>query len=307
MTIPDYQSLMLPVLRQSASGEVRVSEVVDRLAQELKLTDGERTELLPSGKQTWFANKVHWAKTYLKQAGLVDTTRRGFFQISKRGLEVLSSGVDRIDVNYLNQFEEFVDFRERSSTNETQIEASTPNNTARKSPDLTPDEMMRTAFGIINGALGTEIIDRILTAPPSFFERVIVDLLVAMGYGGTASDAGRAIGKSGDHRVDGVIDQDLLGLDRVYVQAKRYNRDNGVGAGAIRDFFGSLDMHKASKGLFVTTSTFSKSALETAEKLGKRIVLIDGRALAQLMIRFNVGCRVEENFEIKRIDEEFFE
>lgn len=166
---------------------------------------------------------------------------------------------------------------------------------------------MRQTNQTIHVALGNDILDRLRLSKPAFFERVVVQLLLAMGYGGTLAQAGKAIGKSGDNGVDGVIDQDTLGLDRVYVQAKRYSEDITVGAGDIRDFFGSLDMHKATKGLFVTTSSFTKAAMETAEKLGKRIVLIDGRDLTKLMIRFNVGCRVEEVFEMKKIDEEFFE
>jgi restriction system protein len=297
---------MLPVLKASADGEVRISDVVDKLAGDLGLTEEDRAELLPSGRQTTFANRVHWAKTYLKQAGLVEPTRRAHFRITPRGKEVLASGLERIDVTYLNRFPEFQAFRERSTEDR---EANEPGAIIETTSRLsqTPDDQIRTASQLIHDALGREIIDRILSATPSFFERSIVALLLAMGYGGTAKEAGRAIGRSGDDGVDGVIDQDTLGLDRVYVQAKRYQRDNSVGPAAIRDFFGSLDMHKASKGLFVTTSTFSKSAFETAERLGKRIVLIDGSTLASLMIRFNVGCRLEEVIGIKRLDEEFFE
>ena len=166
---------------------------------------------------------------------------------------------------------------------------------------------MRLAHRQIDAALEQDLLDRVRTAPPDFFERLIVNLLLSMGYGGSTANAGRALGRSGDDGVDGVIDQDALGLDRVYIQAKRYANGNNVGAGAIRDFFGSLDRHKATKGLFVTTSTFSPSARETAELLSKRIVLIDGEQFAKLMIRYNVGCRIEETLQIKKVDEEFFE
>ena len=166
---------------------------------------------------------------------------------------------------------------------------------------------MRAAHKQVEISLGQDLLDRIRAAPPAFFERLIVNLLLGMGYGGSAADAGRAIGRSGDDGVDGVIDQDALGLDRVYIQAKRYAAGNSIGAGAIRDFFGSLDRHKATKGLFVTTSTFSPSARETTEFLSKRIVLIDGENLAKLMIRYNVGCRIEEVLHIKKVDEDFFE
>lgn len=307
MAVPDYQSLMLPVLRKAENGEIRISDVVEQLAEDLELSETERQELLPSGKQTTFANRIHWAKTYLKQAGLVEATRRAHFKITDRGRDVLKSGVGRIDTNYLSQFSEFLSFRDRNSESgkptdkSIQVAISEPHSTE------TPEDQITSANKVIHEALGQEILDRILAMPPSFFERVVVSLLLAMGYGGTVADAGRAIGRSGDDGVDGVIDQDTLGLDRVYVQAKRYQRESAVGPGAIRDFFGSLDMHKATKGLFVTTSIFSKAASDTAEKLGKRIVLIDGAGLAKLMIRFNVGCRIEGIVEIKRLDEEFFE
>lgn len=307
MSVPDYQSLMLPVLVQSASGEARIGDVVDRLADQLKLSEDDLAELIPSGKQTTFSNRVHWAKSYLKQAGLVEATKRAHFRITERGKEVLKSGLGRIDINYLKQFPEFIAFQNRSSGGDDNDELVVSPKYAVVDESQTPDDLMRITNRAINASLGQDIIDRIIVGTPAFFERVVVSLLLSMGYGGTFAEAGRAIGKAGDDGVDGVIDQDTLGLDRVYIQAKRYQLDNSIGPGAIRDFFGSLDMHKATKGLFVTTSTFTKSAVETADKLGKRIVLIDGRALAQLMVRFNVGCRVEEVFEFKKIDEEFFE
>ena len=307
MSVPDYQSLMLPVLEQSASGEVRIGEVVDRLAKDLNLSEDDLAELIPSGKQTTFSNRVHWAKSYLKQAGLVEATKRAHFRISERGKEVLKSGIDKIDINYLKKFPEFIVLQNRSSSDNLNEEASASPKFEVVDVSQTPDDLMRVTNRAINLSLGQEIIDRIVLGTPAFFERIVVSLLLSMGYGGTFAEAGRAIGKSGDDGIDGVIDQDTLGLDRVYIQAKKYQHDNNIGPGAIRDFFGSLDMHKASKGLFVTTSSFTKSAIDTADKLGKRIVLIDGRTLAQLMIRFNVGCRVEEVFEFKKIDEEFFD
>jgi len=205
----------------------------------------------------------------------------------------------------LMQFEEFRQFRERSN----QVDSGsgliiTPPSEEEKQ---TPDEVMRLAHQQIDTALGQDLLDRIREAPPEFFERLIVNLLLSMGYGGSKEAAGRTLGRSGDDGVDGVIDQDPLGLDRVYIQAKRYGVGNTIGSGAIRDFFGSLDRHKAAKGLFVTTSAFSPSAKETADFLSKRIVLIDGSQLAKLMIRHNVGCRVEDTLYIKKLDEEFFE
>ncbi len=238
---------------------------------------------------------------------MIQATKRAHFAITQRGTEVLKSGVTKIDIKYLKQFSEFVDFQNRSNVDGAVETLLLPTNDGQLSDSQTPDDLMRQTSRTIHAALGNEILDRLRLSKPAFFERVVVQLLLAMGYGDTLAQGGKAIGKSEDNSVDGVIDQDTLGLDRVYVQAKRYAEDVTVGAGDIREFFGSLDMHKASKGLFVTTSSFTKSATETAEKLGKRIVLIDGRDLTKLMIRFNVGCRVEEVFEMKKIDEEFFE
>lgn len=301
MAIPDFQTLMLPVLRASASGEVRISEVVVGLGSELGLTEEELSELLPSGKQTTFANRVNWAKSYLGKAGLITLTRRGYFQASERGKKVLFSPPERINIKFLETFPEFIAFR--AASNET---TSVPLPEQSSLKDLTPDEVIRAAHAELAESLGAELLSKILAAPPDFFERLVVQLLVAMGYGGSAIEAGKALGKSGDGGVDGVIDQDALGLDRIYVQAKRYT-DSKVSSGEIRDFFGSLDRFKATKGLFVTTSAFSPAAKETADLLSKRIVLVDGPLLTRLMIRFGIGCRVEETIQIKKLDEEFFD
>lgn len=300
MAIPDFQTLMLPVLKASASGEVKISDVVTQLGTTLGLTEHELSELLPSGKQTTFANRVNWAKSYLGKAGLVTLTRRGHFVISDRGMSVLASPPQIINIKYLETFPEFKAFREYNGQNQT------PPQGEANLKDLTPDEVIRSAHSELVDSLSSELLSKILSSPPDFFERLVVQLLIAMGYGGSAIEAGKALGKSGDGGVDGVIDQDALGLDRIYVQAKRYT-DNKVSSGEIRDFFGSLDRFKASKGLFVTTSSFSPSAKETAEMLSKRIVLIDGHQLTKLMIRFDIGCRIEETIHIKKMDEEFFE
>ena len=303
MSIPDYQSLMLPVLSASRGGEVRIGDVVEKLAETLGVAPEERAELLPSGKQTIFANRVHWAKTYLGKAGLIESTRRGYFKITARGRQVIEAKPARIDNSFLNQFSDFEKWR-RSAQDAEGDQSPAP---IAANQTMTPDEIMRTAHRQIEASISQELLDRVRAAPPDFFERLIVNLLLSMGYGGSVADAGRALGRSGDDGVDGVIDQDALGLDRVYIQAKRYASGNNIGSGAIRDFFGSLDRHKAAKGLFVTTSTFSPSATDTAQYLSKRIVLIDGEQLARLMIRYNVGCRVEETLQIKKIDEDFFE
>jgi restriction system protein len=306
MSIPDYQSLMLPVLRASSNGEVRIGPVVDAIADQLSLSPEDRSELLPSGQQTVFSNRVHWAKSYLSKAQLVEITKRGYFRITPRGQTVLQSSPKKIDNKFLMQFEEFRHFRERSSglVREENGDTTPP---PLEDQRQTPDETMRLAYRQIETALMHDLLERIRNAPPDFFERLMVNLLISMGYGGSSENAGRTLGRSGDDGVDGVVDQDALGLDRVYIQAKRYASGNNIGPGAIRDFFGSLDRHKATKGLFVTTSTFSSSAKETAEHLSKRIVLVDGDELARLMIRHNVGCRIEETLHIKKVDEEFFE
>jgi restriction system protein len=303
INVPDFQSLMLPVLEEASTGEIKIGDVVWTLTAKLNLSVEEAAALLPSGRQTIFANRVHWAKTYLAKAGLVEGTKRGHFRITARGEDVLKSAPAKINIGFLEQFPEFVAFRERSEQAPVMPIGITSDSVSEK----TPDEVMRGAHAQIESALAQEMLDRVRSAPPEFFERLIVSLLLAMGYGGSAQDAGRAIGKIGDDGIDGVVDQDALGLDRVYVQAKRYAASNTVGSGAIRDFFGSLDRHKASKGLFVTTSSFSGSARETADYLSKRIVLIDGDLLAKLMIRHNVGCRIEETLHLKRLDEDFFE
>jgi restriction system protein len=299
MPIPDYQTLMLPVLQFVAQGEVRLSDLIKSLATKLELSEEEKTELLRSGRQTVFANWVGWAKTYLKKAELLEYPKRGYCRITKSGQKVLASNISKIDNTFLTQFDGFRQFKDISLEEADRD----PLDILTDRDSHTPDEIIRLVHSQIEAALAEEILERILACPPDFFERLIVTLLISMGYGGSTKDAGKALGRSGDNGVDGVIDQDSLGLDRVYIQAKRYVPSNSIGSGSIRDFFGSLDRHKASKGLFVTTSTFSDSAKETAEFLSKRIVLIDGRQLTKLMIRYNVGCRIEETLYLKKIDE----
>lgn len=295
---------MRPVLECAADGEVRIGDVVEILAHELGLTEEDRDELLPSGKQTRFANRVHWAKSYLKQAGLVKATKRAHFTITDRGRDALANSSVEINKAYLEQFEEFQAFQARTKATEetSKLDESTIAEWA-----ITPDEALRSAHQKINAALAEDLLDRVREASSAFFENLIVELLLAMGYGGSSDEAGRALGKSGDDGIDGVIDQDPLGVDQIYLQAKRYADGNNVGAGAIRDFFGALSLKKAQKGIFVTTSAFSSSAKQTAQDLGSRIVLIDGDHLAKLMIRYNIGCRDEEVLHLKKVDEDFFE
>jgi restriction system protein len=302
MPIPDYQTLMRPVLEHAGRGEVRIGALIETLSQELGLTVEEREELLPSGKQTVFANRVHWAKTYLKQAGLVAPTKRGHFIITGRGKAALADHRIRINNEFLKQFDEFQAFQGRTAERQSGVAEVDP-----EQDKITPDEALRAAHKTINDSLAGELLDRVRQASPAFFERLLVNLFVAMGYGGSTEEAGRALGRSGDDGVDGVIDQDPLGVDQIYLQAKRYSDGNNIGAGAIRDFFGALSLKRATKGIFVTTSAFSSAAIETARGLGSRIVLIDGDQLARLMLRYNIGCRDEEILHLKKVDEEFFE
>lgn len=298
---------MLPVLRVAATGEVRISDAVEKLADEFQLSPEDRSHLLPSGRQTTFSNRVHWAKSYLGKAGLIELTRRAHFRIADEGRTVLASKPDRIDIRFLDQFPGFQEFRNAAGQKDGEAEPTAPL-AMSATASLTPDEVMRNAHRQLDAALADELMQRIRSGTPAFFESLVVRLLVTMGYGGSVTDISKAlIGGPGDGGIDGVIDQDALGLDRIYVQAKRYADGNTVSASAIRDFFGSLDRFKASKGLFVTASAFTASARETAAQLSKRIVLIDGDQLTRLMIRHGVGCRVEEALEIKKVDEEFFE
>lgn len=309
--IPDYQSLMRPVLACAAAGETGISDTVDKLADQLGLTLDERAQLLPSGKQTRFANRVNWAKAYLAKAGLVENTRRGYFRVTPRGRDALADAAAMINNAYLDQFKEFQDFKVKvneadGATAATSLPLASAPFSAQVGAE-TPDEALRKAHSAITGALAADLLDRVRKATPAFFEKLIVELLLAMGYGGTSEEAGRALGQSGDDGVDGVIDQDPLGVDQIFVQAKRYAEGNNIGAGAIRDFYGALSLKRAYKGIFVTTSAFSKQAIDTARGVGSRIVLIDGLQLSRLMIRYNVGCRDEDVLHLKKVDEDFFE
>lgn len=308
--IPDYQSVMLPLMLYAQDGkEHRIGDVVEPLAKRLRLSESEVAEMLPSGRQTVFANRVHWAKTYLAQAKLVEMTRRTHFRITERGRDVLREKPAKIDVQLLERFPEFNEFRERRRNDgaEPTLDAALPGLALEPAAKLaTPDELLRATIADLEAALSRELLDRIIAAPPAFFESLIVTLLLSMGYGGSRENAGRAIGKSGDNGIDGVIDQDPLGLDRVYLQAKRYDKDNPIGESQIREFSGSLGAVKANKGVFVTTSYFSKPALEFAERHPFKLVLIDGKQLTSLMMRHNVGVRVAETFHLKKVDEDFF-
>lgn len=303
--IPDYQTLMRPVLSSARDGPRKISDVVDEMSDLYNLTSEERLELLPSGKQTKIANRTHWARSYMKQAGLVRNIRRGWFELTDRGRKVLEDEDTRIDSKFLEKFDEFLEFKSRDSGSDgDQILGAS--NASEDSSD-TPEESLQLAHSRLQDALAASLLDYVRNASPAFFEQLIVDLLISMGYGGSSTDAGRALGQTGDDGVDGVIDQDALGVDQVYLQAKRYGSANSVGAPHIRDFFGALSIKKANKGIFFTTSHFTESAKRTAQDLGLRIVLIDGEELARLMMQHNVGCRDKDILHIKQIDEGYFD
>ncbi len=302
--IPSYEQCMRPVLECARNGEVHVKDMRKYVAEYFKFTDEQLRIRIPSGKQPLYANRAHWAKTYLVKAGLLEATRRGYFTITERGKEVLATPGIELNSKYLNNFEEFVEFYDRPNGTTEQNQGV---EIVAESTSLTPEEELRMAYERVRNSLQNDILQRVRKVDPSFFEQIIVDLLLAMGYGGATENAGRTLGRTGDNGVDGVIDQDPLGVDQVYLQAKRYDQGNTIGPGAIRDFFGSLNLHKAQKGIFITTSDFTASAKDTAANLGTRIVLINGNELANLMYKYNVGCRTEEELHLKDIDEEYFE
>ena len=299
MVIPDYQATMLPLLRlASDKAEHSLREAIEILANEFKLGEQERRELLPSGQQEVFDNRVGWARTYLKKAGLIQTTRRGYFQITDRGLEVLKTKPKNIDSKFLTQFDEFRAFKalrhERADGEEAELALQ----------QGTPQEALEQAYQNLRAELAAELLAQMKQSPPTLFERLVVELVVKMGYGGSLKDAGRAIGKSGDEGIDGIIKEDRLGLDIIYLQAKRW--EGTVGRPEIQKFAGALQGQRARKGIFITTSDFSREALEYAAKIDSKIVLIDGEQLAQMLIDYNIGVTPVSNFEIKKIDLDYF-
>lgn len=309
MPIPDYQTLMLPVLRLAAEGETRVPDIAERIATEFGLTAAEREQLLPSGRQRLLHNRVHWAKFYMGKAGLLDTPRRGRFVASETGRALLAGKPERIDVERLLAYPAFATYYRSQGANGTApAEAAPAADAVAPKPDLevTPEEQIDAAVLTLQRALRDDLLARILDNSPAFFEGVIVDLLVAMGYGGNRRDAAKRLGGTGDGGVDGVIDEDRLGLDRVYVQAKRYALSTTVGRPEVQGFVGSLVGLGATKGVFVTTSGFSQHAVDFVRHLSQRVILIDGQRLADLMIEHNVGVRVSRTVEFKRLDEDFF-
>ncbi len=314
MPIPTYDVLMLPVLRLCAERLWPMRDLVGRIANELTLSQQEREQMIPSGTMTVITSRVHWAKTYLKQAGLVEQPKRAHVQISARGREVLSRNPAKIDNMLLQGFKEFRDFLGRTKSEDAPARSLASTQIGSSSTAVavetvnTPEEQIASASRTLNESLRDALLARVLESNPTFFEGLIVDLLLAMGYGGSRSDAGEQLGGTGDGGVDGVIREDQLGLDRIYLQAKRYQPGNTVGSETVQAFIGALVGKGAQKGVLITTSNFSKAALNVASQSGSlRLVLIDGSELTRLMIRFGVGVRTARTVEIKRVDLDYFE
>ena len=305
MPIPDYQTLMLPVLTAAARGDTSVPILADDIADQFGLTDSARNELLPSGRQKILHNRIHWAKFYINRAGLIDIPRRGRFVASEAGRIILAKNPARIDADTLLAIPQFREFYNNSSVESSRQQPVDAHEVGIASV-ATPEEQIDAAYLALGAALRSDLLQRILRNSPAFFEAAIIELLVAMGYGGSRKNASEQLGRTGDGGVDGVVNEDRLGLDRVYVQAKRYREGLSVGRPDVQAFVGSLVGLGATKGVFVTTSAFSSQAVEFVRHLTHRIVLIDGQRLADLMIEHNVGIRVSRTIEFKKIDEDFF-
>lgn len=303
MAIPDFQTLMLPLLEQLSDGkEYLFSHLIDLLANRYRLSESERNEMLPSGGARLFDNRIGWARLHLKRAGLIDAPKRAVLKITPRGIEVLNKKPDKLDISYLKQFSEYTEFlssKKKESIDAKGIEMAEPN-------QETPLETLENAYLKIRTSLADELLAKVSNMTPVFFERLVVELLVKMGYGGSIADAGKAVGRSGDEGIDGTIKEDKLGLDIIYIQAKRWQKGNTVSRPEIQKFVGALAGQGAKKGIFITTSSFTKDALNYDPKNEIKIVLIDGEQLAQLMIDHNLGVTIQQTYEIKRLDNDYF-
>ncbi|MFZ7112277.1 MAG: restriction endonuclease [Desulfatiglandales bacterium] len=300
MTIPDYQTIMLPLLKVLADGEVHSAlQTVDSLSKYFGLSEEEKKELLPSGKQALFDNRVAWARTYMKKAGLIQAPKRGHFKIAERGKQVLSNNPEKIDVKFLEKFPEFIEF-----TKIKKDKGQKPKKSGSGEAEKNPEEGLELAYQEITQSLAAELLDTVKGCSPEFFERLVIDVLVKMGYGGSHKEAGQAVGGTADGGIDGIIKEDKLGLDIIYIQAKRW--DNIVGRPEIQKFAGALQGQRARKGIFITTSGFTKDALEYVKNIESKIILIDGERLAEFMIDHNVGVSPVAAYEVKKIDSDYF-
>lgn len=307
MAVPDFQTFMLPVLREFADGAEHIyKNVRDRVAITLRLSPEDLSDRIPSGKKTRVDDRASWAHVYLKQAGLLTSSRRGVYQITPRGQQVLTSPPEKITMDFLEQFPEYLEFKSRKRA----VDGETPPATAARStihsaqPALTPDEQIRAGYELLRSSLTAQLLERVRQASPAFFEQLVVDVLVAMGYGGSQEDAARVVGQSGDGGIDGIIKEDRLGLESIYVQAKRWEAT--VGRPTVQQFAGALHGHRARKGVMISTSNFSREAVEYANASQITIVLIDGPQLADYMVEFGVGVSEVDTIKLKRLDEDYF-
>ncbi|MCF7979163.1 MAG: restriction endonuclease [Chromatiaceae bacterium] len=299
MAIPDFQSIMRPLLEAHSDGkEHRNRDLVALLATHFDLNDEDRREMLPSGTSRLFDNRIGWAKTHIRQAGLLASPRRGLSVITDRGREVLRDFPDRIDLKILKQFDEYRNFRSPTSATDG-IEDNEEQKDAQ-----TPEETLEQAYLTVRHQVESDLLEQLMESQPSFLEQVVVDLIVQMGYGGSRKDAGEALGKSGDEGIDGIIKEDPLGLDVIYLQAKRW--ETTVGRPEIQKFAGALQGQRARKGIFITTSCFSSEAIEYVARIDMKIILIDGPRLAKLMFDHGIGVAKASTYEVKRIDSDYF-
>jgi restriction system protein len=300
--IPAFEKIMLPLLKHLADGQEHgLNEIHDALEHQFGLTDEELRERLPSGLAPLFRNRVGWARTYLKKAGLVISPKRAHFKISDKGLEILKENPPEITAKFLTRYGKFVEFKTIKKGKGT----SSQSGLIEDGTEQTPEESLEYAYQKLRSELSKDVLDIVKTCSPAFFEKLVIDLFIKMGYGGSRKDAGQAMGKSGDGGIDGIIKEDKLGLDIIYIQAKRW--ENTVPVDKIRDFTGALASKKAKKGIFIATSTFPNSAYEFVEKVEYKITLIDGERLADLMIEYNVGLSITNTYEVKAIDSDYFE
>ena len=297
MTIPDYQSIMLPLLEYAADQkEYSRREAIEHISKKFKLTEEEKSQLLPSGTKPIINNRVGWAKTYLKKAGLLEYPKRGYLKITELGLRVLEDKPEKINNRYLRNFPSFLEFRQTSIIKKEDLDIE---------EEKTPLELIENGVHQINVELGSELLEYILKSSPAFFERLVVDLLVRMGYGGSLLDAGSAIGRTGDEGIDGVIKEDKLGLDNIYIQAKRWNRS--VGRPELQAFVGALQGKRSRKGIFITTSSYTEAAKDYVSSIETKVALIDGETLVRYMIENDLGVITRDTYKIKEIDADYFE
>lgn len=297
MPIPDFQTIMLPLLKIFGDGrEYSIHDYLDKLAEQFSLTNQELKEMLSSGKQTTFYNRVGWARTYLSKSGLLEMTRRSYYKITERGRQVLKSNPARVDMKYLEQYPEYIEFRELESGRRRPRDIETT--------PKTPEETLEDAYQEIRDTLAQDLLALVKQSKPAFFERLVVELLVKMGYGGSRQEAARAVGQTGDEGIDGIIDEDRLGLDAIYIQAKKW--EGQVGRPEIQKFVGALMGKRARRGIFITTSTFSQDAVNYVSSIDFKVVLIDGKRLSEFMIDYDVGVTGSVAYQLKRADTDYF-